>query len=252
MIAGAQLYTLRDYCKDLDSFEETLGRVAEIGYKSVQVSGTCAYSPEWLAEKLKKFGLTCNITHTDFNRMRNETETVVKEHKTFGCNYLGIGGFRGLENESDVDELVDAVKQIAPVLKENGCLFMYHNHFTEMIKNEKGVTRLLELAERTSPDELGFTLDTYWLQYGGADVTDYCQILAGRLPCVHFKDMKVVGREIRMAAVGDGTINFEKLVPILENGGTKYVYVEQDICYGESPFDALARSYRCLRSIGLE
>ena len=252
MIVGAQLYTLRDYCKDLDSFAETLKKVADIGYKTVQVSGTCSYDPQWLADRLSENGLTCGITHTDFNRMVNETDKVVSEHKVFGCNYLGIGGFRGLEKESDVDELVSSVKKIAPILKANSCLFMYHNHFTEMIKNENGVTRLLELAQRTAPDELGITLDTYWLQYGGADVDDYCRILAGRLPCVHFKDMKIVGREVRMAAVGDGTINFEKILPTLESGGTKYVYVEQDNCYGESPFDALARSYKYLRSIGLE
>ena len=63
MIIGAQLYGLRDFTKTLDDFKETLKKVADIGYTSVQVSGTCAYEGEWLAEALKEAGLTCDLTH---------------------------------------------------------------------------------------------------------------------------------------------------------------------------------------------
>ena len=41
MIIGAQLYTRRDFCRNLDDFSENLKKVADIGYTSVQVSGTC-------------------------------------------------------------------------------------------------------------------------------------------------------------------------------------------------------------------
>ena len=50
MELGAQLFTLRDYCKDLDSFAETLKKGAEMGYRTVQGSGTCAYEAQWLKE----------------------------------------------------------------------------------------------------------------------------------------------------------------------------------------------------------
>ena len=43
MEIGAQFYTLRDFCKDTYSFAETLKKVADIGYKAVQISGTCGY-----------------------------------------------------------------------------------------------------------------------------------------------------------------------------------------------------------------
>ena len=85
MKIGAQLFTVRDYCKTTDDFARTLKRVAGIGYTSVQVSGTCAYDPKWLAEELKKNNLTCDLTHTGFDRMCAETDTVVAEHKIFGC-----------------------------------------------------------------------------------------------------------------------------------------------------------------------
>ena len=58
MKIGAQFYTIRDYCKNLDDFAESLKKVADIGYTTVQISGTCAYEADWLAEQLKATGLT--------------------------------------------------------------------------------------------------------------------------------------------------------------------------------------------------
>ena len=57
MQIGAQFYTLREHCKTLEDFAESLKRVADIGYRTVQISGVCAYEPEWLQEQLQKNGL---------------------------------------------------------------------------------------------------------------------------------------------------------------------------------------------------
>ena len=43
MKIGAQLYTLHTLTQTLDGFSDALKRVADIGYTSVQVSGTCDY-----------------------------------------------------------------------------------------------------------------------------------------------------------------------------------------------------------------
>ena len=52
MQIGAQLYTAHNRTKTLEDFSATLKKVADIGYRSVQVSGTCAYEPEWLRDEL--------------------------------------------------------------------------------------------------------------------------------------------------------------------------------------------------------
>ena len=71
--------------------------------------------------------------------------------------------------------------------------------------------------------------------------------LAGRIPCIHLKDF-AYGR--KMAVVGEGNINFDRVFEKAEAGGTKYMLVEQDDCYGESPFDCLKRSYQYLTACG--
>lgn len=52
MRIGAQMYTVRDSCQTLEGFAESLRRIADIGYRIVQVSGTCPFEGAWLKQQL--------------------------------------------------------------------------------------------------------------------------------------------------------------------------------------------------------
>ena len=98
---------------------------------------------------------------------------------------------------------------------------------------------------------MGFTLDTYWVQFAGGDPAQWIGMLKGRVPAIHLKDMACVDKAQRMAVVGEGNINFARVLYEAENAGTEYLLVEQDNCYGEDPFECLKRSYRQLAAWGL-
>ena len=104
-----------------------------------------------------------------------------------------------------------------------------------------------KLMEDMPADIMGFTLDTFWVQAGGGDPALWLEKLAGRIPCIHLKDF-TYGR--KMAVVGEGNINFDRVFEKAEKGGTQYMLVEQDDCNGEDPIDCLRRSYEFLRSRG--
>jgi len=254
MKIGAQLYTVRDFCKTLDDFSETLKRVADIGYTTVQVSGTCAYEADWLAEQLKAAGLTCNLTHFDLKRILNETDKVVAEHNTFGCKYIGVGSMPGEYRGSaeKTAQFVTDTLAAAKRIKELGSTFMYHNHAFEYEKTEDGRNHMEILSDMFAPGEMGFTLDTYWVKAGGSEPVDEIKRLSGRIPCVHFKDMEILedGTK-RFTWVGNGILNFEEIAAALENTGTDYAFIEQDNCFGADPFECLKNSYNYLKSIGL-
>lgn len=253
MIIGAQLYTLRDFCKTPEDFSETLKKVADIGYTSVQVSGTCAYTAEWLAAELKSAGLTCHITHFDYNRIINDTDNVIAEHKLFGCDHIGIGGMPGWTD--GYDKFVKTAPAAADKIAAAGLKFMYHNHNWEYeMKLDDGRPVMYHLSEDFTPEQMGFTLDTYWVKYGGYDVMEEAKRLAGRTPVIHFKDMFVDedGNRLMSWVGGGNAIDFEALIPVFEEGGTKYAYIEQDNCNGMDPFDCLAKSYSYLTSLGLK
>ena len=261
MKIGVQLYTLRDYCKTLEDFAETLKKVADMGFSTVQVSGTCAYEADWLRDALKAAGLTCNLTHFNFDRIVNETEKVVDEHNTFGCKYIGVGSMPGVFTQETekipgyAKEFVEKAKPAAKIIAEKGSLFMYHNHGAEYRNFIDGKNCMEFLADAFTPDEMGFTLDTYWVKDGGHDPVKEIERLSGRLPVVHFKDYKEEADGTHhFTWCGDGTIDFESVGVALEKAGTQYVYIEQDKTFDDmpNPFDCLKNSRAYLKSLGFE
>ncbi len=253
MKIGAQLYTVREYTKTLDDFAETLKKVADIGYDTVQVSGTCAFEAEWLKEQLDKNDLVCAITHTAPGRICGETEKVIAEHKTFGCGYIGLGSMPGElhSNPAGLNAFVEMFAPAAKKISEAGLKFMYHNHGFEFEK-ANGVTLLERIADAFPADQLGFTLDSYWVQYGGGDPAAWIEKLNGRVECIHLKDMKFAGDRQQMAYIGEGNINFDRYLAACEKSGTKYALVEQDDCQGRDPFFCLKKSYEYLTAMGLK
>ena len=246
MKIGAQFYTVREFCRDTTAFAETLKRVADIGYETVQISGTCTFEPEWLRAELKKNGLTCVLTHTPPDRLQQDPAGVAAEHDVFGCRYVGLGCFDFGEDGQHYAEFMRLYRPVAESLRQHGKYFMYHNHAGEF--RRFGGRLLLEaLAEDMRPDEMGFTLDTYWVQAGGGDPAQWIEKLSGRVPCIHLKDYAYGGK---MAVVGEGNINFDRVFEKAQAAGTEYMLVEQDDCGGEDPFDCLRRSYAYLKSRG--
>jgi len=248
MQLGAQLYTLREYTQNLKDFSDTLSKVAEIGYKTVQVSGTCKYEPEWLKEQLKKTGLKCVLTHFDPVFMQRTPHETAELHQAFDCKYIGIGSLLGGIN--GYDTFVKNFMNVSQIFSEYKCYLMYHNHDSEFTKSDDGRLYLQRMADDFPAELLGFTLDTYWIQAGGADPAVWIENLAGRVPCIHLKDMSF-DNGIKMAPVYEGNMNFDSILYACEDANVKYLLVEQDDCYGENPFDCLKRSYKNLNIKGL-
>jgi len=249
MQIGAQMYTVRQACKTLTGFAQALEKIAEIGYKTVQVSGTCPYEAEWLREQLKKNGLRCVITHTPAARLTGETDKVIREHEVFDCRYIGLG-FWAFDPARDMtyEQFMATWPQVAQKIRAGGKYFMYHNHDRELIHLD-GKPILAHLAEKIPAQDMGFTLDTFWIQAGGGDPAQWLERLKGRVPCIHLKDC-AYGQS--MAVVGEGNINFDRVFEKAEAAGTEYMLVEQDDCHGEDPMACLKRSYQYLKACGFD
>ena len=247
MQIGTQMYTTRESCQTLEGFAETLRRIADIGYQIVQVSGTCPFEGQWLKEQLAQTGLRCVLTHTPVPRLTGELDKVLADHRTFGCPNIGLGYWSFNEAEDmSLDKWLDTFVPIAKTIREGGSYFMYHNHNNEF-KRIGGKLVMDTLMEAVPAEQMGFTLDTYWVQAAGADPALWLEKLAGRIPCIHLKDY---GFDRSMQPVGEGNINFDRVFAKAEAGGTQYMLVEQDDCNGEDPIECLRRSYEYLKACG--
>lgn len=253
MKTGVQLWTLREYCTNLSDFSETLKKVADMGFKSVQVSGTCDYEPEWLSEQLRANGLVCPITHYDVNKLINDPIGTAKKHDIFQCHSIGYGGKHN--RPEGYDEILSSIGDAAQKIYNSGKQFTYHHHSWEYQSTTADGSNLMQyLSDTFSAEQMHFTLDTYWVKYAGFDVSSEIKRLSGRIRCVHIKDMLILPNgEKQMCFIGGGNcMNFEKLLQEFSDSATEYALVEQDDCYGNNPFEELKKSFDYLKSIGLK
>lgn len=253
MKIGVQMYTVRKSCQDTAGLAEALKKIADMGYTTVQVSGTCEFDPNWMNEELRKNGLSCVITHVKPDKIAADPAAIARDHLTFGCHNVGIGAMPNLKELSEevYTSFVNGFRPVAEQLKANGCKLYYHHHCQEFTRSANGKLYFDRILEDFPVELLGITYDTYWAQCGGADPAAYLQKLGGRVECIHLKDMAIQLKEQRFAPIGEGNINFERVLSVAEDVGTSYLLVEQDDSYGEDPFDCLRRSYRYLTSLGL-
>jgi hypothetical protein len=140
MKLGAQLYTLREYCQTIEDFAETLKRVADIGYTTVQVSGTCDYEPEWLRDRLKETGLKCVLTHTKADKILADPAALCDAHKIFDCRNIGLGGLGKGFTDEKYAQFVSDFKSATETIVANGCKFFFHNHCEEFKRGADGKT----------------------------------------------------------------------------------------------------------------
>ena len=258
-VIGAQLYTVRDFCKTPEDLEKTLERLAKMGYRAVQLSGICDCDPVWLKGVLDRLGLVAPVSHVGFDKLSEKTDAVIAAHAVLNAPYIGIGSAPNVcSKEADLAEafadFFAKSPEVIAKIKAAGFQFFYHHHDSEFARSENGITYLEELMNRYSPEECGIILDTHWVQAGGADPAEWIRCLTGRLACIHFKDYCINphARERRFAPIGSGNLNWSTIFAAVRQAGVKYAFVEQDKCYDEDPFDCLEKSLKFLRDAGFK
>ncbi|RAK05461.1 sugar phosphate isomerase/epimerase [Halanaerobium saccharolyticum] len=251
MKIAAQLYTVRDFTQTPAEIEKTLKKVKKIGYDAVQVSGFGPIEAVKLKELVDEIGLEICATHISFDRLKNDLDNVIKEHKLWNCKQVGLG-IMPEEYRSSADGIREFLQEIAPVakkLKENELQFIYHNHNVEFA-NYGDKTGMDILLEESDPDFFDFEIDTYWIQAGGADPAEWIKKVKNRMDVVHFKDMTVDGWDPQMAEVGEGNLNWPRIIKACSDNQVEWACVEQDVCQRD-PFESLAISLQNLKAMGL-
>ncbi len=189
MKTGAQLYTIRAYTQNEKDFARSMKRIAQTGYRTVQISAVGKdIRPERIREICDENGLEIVLTHSDVNRILYDTDRLIAEHDVMGCRYIGIGAMPDRYRAPEwLAHFAEDFREPARKIADAGKLLMYHNHNFEFrriqAEGEAQEKRIIEyLCDWFGPRELGFTLDTYWVQAAGADVCQWIGLLAGRNP----------------------------------------------------------------------
>lgn len=241
---GLQLFSVRANFNTEEEARATFKKLADMGYSEAQTAGCYGFAYDKFREMANDAGIEIVGTHDNFDMMKKDIEGSIENHKKLGTTNMGIGGFRPT-CAKDVEEFIEAANKIAKRIAKEGMKFTYHNHSQEFIKLDNGKTTMEMLMEGLDKENTSFVLDTYWVQNAGGDVCTWIEKLAGRIDILHLKDMAVkydeeTGKVVSyITEVGNGNIDFAKIIETAEKCGVKYYCVEQDNCQS---FDSMKAS----------
>ena len=259
---GLALYTVRNEMGS--DAKATLKSVAEIGYKNVEAAGYrdgkyYDMTPEDFNTYLKELNLTPVSTHQSAITLDN-ADVMFADAKAAGFEYFVVpippmGMFKYYQEtqsmgmEGGAENLANILTTLGKKCYEAGMKLLYHNHDFEFKTDKDGVVVIDYLLENTDPKYVNFQMDLYWVTKAGADPVAYFKKYPNRFKLWHVKDMDDQGR---FAPVGNGTIDFAKILENKELSGMQYYFVEQDRTFDMKPLEAIQISHDGLKKIGFK
>ena len=259
---GLALYTVRDdMAKDAKT---TLKAVADAGYKYVEAAGYdngkfYGMTPKEFKEELKKLGLTPISTHQGSVTLEN-ADAQIADVKAAGFKYFVIpvppmglfkydAATKTMGMTGGMENLANILNTLGEKCSKAGLQLLYHNHDFEFAKDKDGVATLDYLLEHCNPKNVNFQMDLYWVTKAGEDPVAYFKKYPGRFKIWHVKDMDDQGR---FAPVGNGHIDFARILANKKLSGMKYYMVEQDKTFNMTPLEAIKVSHEGLKKFGFK
>ena len=244
---GLNLYSVRKNISTEEDFLATAIKLKEMGYSFMQFSGA-PYDAKMIKRVVDASGMPVVLTHVDRDKIITETEQLFEEHMSFGCKNIGLGGLKKehMKDDATWKDTLEKLNLAAEKIAKMGGKFFMHHHQYEFHEFEDG-TQVFDYTLKNCP-YFNFTVDSYWVQYGGYDCLSFADKVKGKMDCVHLKDYRVRrvltedgGVEFRpkYAPVGEGNMDFKAIIKKWQECGTKYFLVEQDDAWSYP--DALAQ-----------
>ncbi len=240
---GLQLYTVRDLMEA--GVGPTLERVAAIGYKEVEFAGYFGIPPAQIRGLLDAAGLASPSTHLSLGELRDQPNRLFDAAEMIGHRYLVVPSLDPQDRRTldDFRRVAAELNRAGEQARSRGLKIGYHNHDFELSRMRGTLPYDVLLAE-TDPALVWFEMDFYWMTNGGADPAAYLDRHPGRFHLCHIKDRGFLGR---MTDVGDGRIDFRRILARRERAGLQHFYVEHD--HPGKPLDSIRRSYEYLKEL---
>ena len=262
-IGGLALYTVRDAMGE--DAKVTLKAVADAGYKNIEAAGYSEgkfynMTPAAFKAYAKELGLKPISTHQGSVTLEN-ADAMMADVKAAGFEYFVVPvppmGLFKVNRETRTMGMTGGVENLANILttlgkkaKKAGLKLLYHNHDFEFKKDADGIVPIDYLLTHCDPKYVNFQMDLYWVTKAGADPVAYFNNYPKRFKIWHVKDMDDQGR---FAPVGEGQIDFARILANKKLSGMKYYMVEQDMTFdGMKPLEAIEISNAGLRKIGFK
>lgn len=234
---GLQLYSFRKAMKeDLDG---TLAKVAAMGFKEIEVPELYGLTAEELRAKIESHGMHVRSMMSNFDRLEAQLDAVVADAQAIGADFV-VCPWIPHEDGFDTDDMNRALtvfNRAGAALKTVGVRFAYHMHGYEFQAGPNGKFYFDQMVEQTTPGEVDFEMDVYWVVSPGADPVAYLKRYPGRFPLLHLKDMRKgvptgkadgKGNVEDNVVLGTGQIDFPAIMAAAQAQGAKWYFIEDE------------------------
>jgi len=254
---GLQLYTIRDaMAADVPG---SLKKVADIGYKYLELAGYAdgkfyGYPPAEFRKLVNDLGMEILSSHTQVEAQGITLENATKmaeDHALLGVKYC-IQPWVVEEARltiSSYQKMASDWNQVGKIMKEHGLMFGYHNHNFEFDTVEGKIPFFDVFMAELDKNLVTMELDMFWTTKAGQDPVEIIKKYPGRFELFHMKDMftneapyfTTVGVN-DFAPVGEGVLDFKRILDVKDIAGMKYLVVEQDLSREGAPFTDIQTS----------
>jgi len=214
-----QLYTLRSLAENDPA--AVLTKLAELGYRSVEMAGTYGRTAGEFRRLLDDAGLQATSSHVKLN---DEIVDTINDALTLGHSFVVVP-WAQFDTADEWRRFADELTAAAVLAQQAGISLGYHNHAHEFTQTIDGVRPYELITQNTDPHLVHLEVDLYWAVHAGVDPRDILAANPGRVRQVHVKDRTIDGA---MADPGEGVIAFTDLIPMAARSGVIEFIVERD------------------------
>ena len=248
---GLQLYTLRDDLKKSDP-KEILRLVAAAGYKQVE-SYEGPKGIFWGMNNMEfknlmdTLGMKIISSHCDIDKNFQEK---VEQAAAIGMKYLICPSIDPLKTADDYKKIADKFNRCGTICKKSGIHFAYHNHDHDFKIVDGQVVQDIYM-KNTDPALVDFEMDIYWVITANNDPVEWLNKYSHRFRLCHIKD-RTKGATERDASciLGEGSIDYPKILKVAKDTGMKYYIVEQERYDNTTPLKAIAADGAYMKGLG--
>ena len=248
MRIGLQLYTVKDECeKDIGG---ALRAVAAMGYDGIEFGSTQSLSIQAYKALMDELGLHAAGVMRSAEELEVNLASAVELARAVDTSTILIPGLWGGKFTGSVAAFRDGARFLNETgrrCKLEGFGFQYHIHGQEFEAFDGGITGMDILTAETDAELVRFELDTYWVDWGGADALTLAKSLGPKLGFFHIKDYDN-RQDMRDVEAGTGALDVPALVAVAREAELEWLIVEQEQ-FTRPPMEAAAISARNLRAM---
>lgn len=261
---GIQLYTIRDAMSA--DVAGSLKKVADLGYKNLELASYAdgkfyGYAPAEFKKLVSDLGMQIISSHTQVEAAgisMDNAQKMADDHAELGVKYCVQPWINPEDrNIETYKKMVSDWNQVGEIMKSTGIQFGYHNHNFEFDNIDGTVPYFDIFLKEMDPALITMEIDLYWVNKAGYDPVEIFNKYPGRFQLFHVKDMQAkkepvfdVDEETKadIITVGEGVIDFKRILAASETAGMKYFFVEDDNQNHGQPFVGIQNSIENLKN----